>query len=110
LRAPNRSTSRAAGRSCLQSHRKGAVSERKEAVAGRSCDDGPASRSGSAAVLEQVAALAHRIIDVEEAIVLALLAELAAGALAERDRRERAEAIVDAWVDVLARAVDMRDD
>src|SRR4051812_37671384 len=57
-------------RLCLQSRRKGAVSERMEAVAGRSCDEGPTSRSGSAAVLDRVAALAHRIIEVDEAIVL----------------------------------------
>ena len=42
--------------------------------------------------------------------LLAELAALAAGSLEERDLRTRAEAIITAGVDVLARAVDMRDD
>jgi HD-GYP domain-containing protein (c-di-GMP phosphodiesterase class II) len=42
--------------------------------------------------------------------LLTELAELAASSLEERDLRARAEAIITAGVDVLARAVDMRDD
>ncbi|MEA2437751.1 MAG: hypothetical protein QOF65_2307 [Thermoleophilaceae bacterium] len=42
--------------------------------------------------------------------LLGELADLAASSLEERDRRSHAEAIVTAGVDVLARAVDMRDD
>jgi hypothetical protein len=42
--------------------------------------------------------------------LLAELAELAAGSLEERSLRARAEAIVAAGIDVLARAVDVRDD
>jgi HD-GYP domain-containing protein (c-di-GMP phosphodiesterase class II) len=42
--------------------------------------------------------------------ILAELAELAAGSLEERGLRARAEAIVAAGIDVLARAVDIRDD
>jgi hypothetical protein len=46
----------------------------------------------------------------EQLEMLAELAELGAGSLRERDLRARAEAIIDAGVDVLARAVDRRDD
>jgi hypothetical protein len=46
----------------------------------------------------------------DELEMLAELAELGAGSLRERDLRTRAEAIIEAGVDVLARAVDMRDD
>jgi hypothetical protein len=46
----------------------------------------------------------------EQLEMLAELAELAAGSLRERERRVRAEAIIEAGVDVLARAVDRRDE
>jgi len=138
-----------------------------EAIAGCPGDDAPDDgSSGAVGLLEQVAALACRLIEVDEAVVLLRatagtdlvevarhglagprrgvsarcplvvegesrgvlavvaserlgssqlellgeLAELAATALEERDQRVRAEEMGTAAVDVLARAVDMRDD
>jgi HD-GYP domain-containing protein (c-di-GMP phosphodiesterase class II) len=141
-----------------------------EAVAGFSCDDDPSARRSATGEhqepLAQVAALACRVIEAEEAVVLLRaavgtrlvevtrhgragpqmgvsarcpvvvdgesrgvlavvastrlgsrqlellgeFAELAARSLEERDLRARAEALGTAAVDVLARAVDMRDD
>src|SRR3954468_6863876 len=138
-----------------------------EAIAGCPGDDAPDDgSSGAVGLLEQVAALACRLIEVDEAVVLLRatartelvevarhglagprrgvsarcplvvegesrgvlavvaserlgssqlellgeLAELAATALEERDQRVRAEEMGTAAVDVLARAVDVRDD
>jgi hypothetical protein len=61
-------------------------------------------------VLVVVGAAPGRPFDGARLELLTDLAELAAASLVERDLRARAEAILEAGVDVLARAVDMRDD
>jgi HD-GYP domain-containing protein (c-di-GMP phosphodiesterase class II) len=49
-------------------------------------------------------------LDLERLDLIADLAKLAAASLGERDLRARAESVIEAGADVLARAVDMRDD
>jgi HD-GYP domain-containing protein (c-di-GMP phosphodiesterase class II) len=57
-----------------------------------------------------LAVVGTRRLEPDQLELLGELADLAATSLEERDRRSHAEAIVTAGVDVLARAVDMRDD
>jgi hypothetical protein len=61
-------------------------------------------------VLAVVGAPSASSFDGEQLELLAELAQMAAASLEERDMRARAEAILEAGVDVLARAVDIRDD
>jgi hypothetical protein len=61
-------------------------------------------------VLAVVGAVAAPSLDGAGLEMLTHLAQLASASLRERDMRARAEAILEAGVDVLARAVDMRDD
>jgi hypothetical protein len=61
-------------------------------------------------VLAVVGAAAAPALDGAQLEMLTELAQLASASLQERDLRARAEAILEAGVEVLARAVDMRDD
>lgn len=61
-------------------------------------------------VLAVVGAASAPSLDGGQLEMLTELAQLASASLEERDMRARAEAILEAGVDVLARAVDMRDD
>jgi hypothetical protein len=61
-------------------------------------------------VLAVVGAVSAPALDGGPLEMLTELAQLASASLLERDRRARSDAILEAGVDVLARAVDMRDD
>src|SRR4051812_27563323 len=61
-------------------------------------------------VLAVVGGVSAPVLDDGQLEMLTELAQLASASLQERDQRARAEAILMAGVDVLARAVDMRDD
>jgi HD-GYP domain-containing protein (c-di-GMP phosphodiesterase class II) len=61
-------------------------------------------------VLAVVGAPSAASLDGDQLELLGELAQMASASLEERDMRARAEAILEAGVDVLSRAVDMRDD
>jgi hypothetical protein len=90
------------------------------AAGGAVAEGEPGSRCSAAAplvvqgevrgVLAVCAAAPDKSFDTDQLQLLAQLADLASSALKERDLRARAEAVLDAGADVLARAVDIRDE